>query len=159
LIEDTDRLTEINAPAGFDERASYENEHLDALEAFCAGDDRFHIVTVTTESDDAEAAEYHRIFPDWQTYSPEKREDLRELVPIFAVTASNCARTINRLNYFLATGDTDPAITVTEITSYAEDLTDLFWVCRCDGSRDRKDFLQPRKTTSCERCRTARPDA
>jgi hypothetical protein len=157
LIEETDRLSEINAPGGYDERASYENEHLDALEEFCRENPQFHIATVTTESDDAEAGEYERLFPNWRKFSESKRDALRELVPVFAVCAANCVRTVNRLNYFLADGDKNELLTVTEIDSDQHGYIERFWVCNCDGSRDRPVFSHSPEIKVCSRCQTASP--
>lgn len=97
---------------------------------------------------DAEAGEYERLFPNWQKFSESKRDALRELVPVFAVCAANCVRIVNRLNYFLADGDKNELLTVTEIESDQHGYIERFWICNCDGSRAPPRFLPSARNQS-----------
>lgn len=156
IIEVTETLQAINAPPGFDESGSYDTDRLNALRDFCHNNPRFHIVTITTESDEAEAMEYENTFPDWQQFSEEKRTRLRELVLVSAVVVANCVRIINRLDYFLAEGEADSQITVSEVKSYAKEFSEMFWVCKCDLPNKGSAFIQPYRNKFCTSCQTAR---
>lgn len=122
LITFSEKLTDIQAPPQFcEETGGFETEDLTALQNFCEKNPQYHIVTLTSDSDDVESELAEDLWKangsggEWDDQPDAVQSAFREKWGIYAITMDNKVRIVNRLNYYLANGDKNPQITLTEI--------------------------------------------
>lgn len=123
LIDNDKKLSEIGATSfiGESENGGFPPACIAELVEFCRRNPKYHIATLTCDSDDTEWMELEKRAKanglDLENMTDDEQETFREREGVFALTINNKIRIVNRMDYYLADGDADGNLFLEEITN------------------------------------------
>lgn len=94
-----------------DDSGLFDTDDLQALNAFCQAKPQYHLATVTSDSDEGESDLCEELAARegliWDEMDEDAQIEFRESREISVYTIDNQVRIINRMGYFLCSGDSD----------------------------------------------------